>query len=293
MEPELDALVVGGGPAGLAAALWLGRLRCRTLLADRGEPRNRWVDASFGYLGFDGQPPDALLEAGRKDLSRYAEVQQVTTGVRMLHRDGACFVAELDEGRVRAASVVLATGVVDAVPPLEGLREHYGRQVFVCPMCDGYEVREQRVAVLGAGGPAGAFAEELLRWAAHVTVVPLAEEAPTDEMPRAVTLADAPGRAVHGADGDAVVLELLDGRRVDCDAIFLRSETTGVTELGAHLGCDLDDDGLFVVDGDGRTSVTGVYAAGDCTPGPQLVQLAAAEGARAGLQCAQEVAARR
>src|SRR5215213_3495183 len=144
----VDALVIGGGPAGLSAALWLARLRCRTLVADRGEPRNRWVDASYGYLGFDGEPPSALLDAARRDLARYREVEIAPVGVRRLHRSDGHFDAELDDRRVRAAAVVVATGVVDTVPPLPGLREHYGKHVFVCPLCDGYEVRDRDVAVL-------------------------------------------------------------------------------------------------------------------------------------------------
>jgi thioredoxin reductase len=294
MQTEtVDALVVGGGPAGLSAALWLARHRFRTLVADKGEPRNRWVDATFGYLGYDGRPPDALLDAGRAELGRYAEAQHVPVGVRSLHRADGHFEAELDDRRVRAGTVVIATGVVDAVPPLAGLREHYGKHVFVCPLCDGYEVCDRTVAVLGAGGNAGAFGTELLRWAEQVVVVPLGDELPSDAIDVPVRLAAAPASSlVVGPDG-VVGLELQDGDRVECDAVFLRSEVTGVTDLAVHLGCELTDEGLVQVDDDGCTTVECVYAVGDCTPGPHLVQVAAAEGARAGLHCAQRLMANR
>src|SRR5688572_6202523 len=118
---EPDVLVVGGGPGGLSAALWLARHRLRTLVADRGEPRNRWVDASFGYLGFDGRPPSDLLDAGRRDVGAYAEAELREVSVRSLHREGDRFVAQLDDGVVRVRAVVLGTGVVDEVPPLAGL----------------------------------------------------------------------------------------------------------------------------------------------------------------------------
>jgi thioredoxin reductase len=281
----VDVVVVGGGPAGLAAALWLGRNRLRVLVADRGEPRNRWVDATFGYLGFDGAHPDALLDAARKDLVRY-DVAVVGAGVRSVHRVEGSFSVDLDDRRVTCASIVFATGVADVVPPVPGLAEHYGTGVFVCPLCDGYEVRDRSVVVLGAGGAVGGFATEVQRWAGTITVVPLGDESPSDDIPDDVELATAPAASVAGSSSVEGVV-LADGSTVPCDAIFLRSATVPVTDLAAHLGCDLDDDGLIVVDPDGATSVDGVFAAGDCTPGPQIVQVAAAEGARAGLRCAQ------
>jgi thioredoxin reductase len=291
-DTDLDVLVVGGGPAGLAAGLWLGRHRFDTVIADRGEHRNRGVEASFGYLGFDGRSPRDILDAGVEELRRYPSVQLVTSGVRTVHRDGDGFCAELDDRIVRSSSVIFATGVSDGVPPLPGLRDHFGTSVFVCPLCDGYEVRDRHVAVLGAGGAAADFAEELLRWTSRITIVPLAGEAPTGDVPDDVTVATHSASEVIGADRlEGVKLE--DGTTVACDAIFLRSPKAPHTDLAAHLGCDLDADGLIVTDDDGCTSIPDVYAAGDCTPGPQIVQVAAAKGARAGLRCAQTLMSRR
>jgi thioredoxin reductase len=285
-----DVLVVGGGPAGLAAALWLGRHNLTTVLADLGEQRNRWVDASFGYLGFDNQEPAAVLDAGRADLDRYPSVSLRATGVRTVHpdRDGAGFVAELDDGCVRCDAVILASGVRDVVPIVPGLQQHFGSSAFVCPLCDGYECRDQQVVVLGAGGDIGAFAEELLQWTPSVVVVPLGDERPTDTLPAGVRLAEQSAVNVHG-DARTECVELADGSRIGCDAIFFRADTIPATEFAIHLGCEIDEDGLVVVDSEGRSSVPRVYAAGDCTPGPRIVQVAAAEGARAGLACAQAI----
>ncbi|MGQ0744328.1 MAG: NAD(P)/FAD-dependent oxidoreductase [Acidimicrobiales bacterium] len=293
----VDALVVGGGPAGLAAGLWLARHRFKTLVVDRGEPRNRWVEASFGYLGFDGQAPEALLAAGRDHLAGYPEAELVEARVEAIEAVDGAFVADLDRPppgdgghrrrRVTARALVLATGVADRVPPLEGLRPLYGKCVFVCHLCDGYEVKDQEVAVLGAAGNAGAFATELLRWASRVIVVPLGGEGPTDTIPERAQMASAAASAVVGSDGVLDHIALADGSRVECDAIFLRSETVAVTHLARQLGCALDSDGLVMVDAEGATTVERVYSAGDATPGPQIVQVAAAEGARAGLACAQ------
>ena len=291
-EPaRIDVLVVGGGPAGLAAALWLGRHRLTTLVADLGEQRNRFVEASFGYLGFDTANPTDLIDAGRAELARYPSVELRAKGVRAVHRDGDSFRAELDDGRVCASALILASGVRDVVPRLPGLDRHFGSSVFVCPLCDGYECRDQDVVVLGAGGPMGAFAEELLQWTPSIVVVPLGDERPVDALPEGVRMTERPAAHVIGTDR-AEAIELDDGTRIDCGAIFFRSDTIPATEFAIHLGCDIDRDGLVVTDAEGRSSIEGVYAAGDCTAGPRIVQVAAADGARAGLACAQALSER-
>ncbi|MEY2396997.1 MAG: hypothetical protein QOJ00_171, partial [Actinomycetota bacterium] len=269
-----DVLIVGGGPAGLAAALWLGRHRFDTVVADRGEHRNRLVEASFGYLGFDGQPPQAILDAGRAEVGLYPSVRLITTGVRTVHRHGDAFRAHLDVGVFECAAVIFATGINDGVPALPGLREHYGAGVFVCPLCDGYETQGRHVVVLGDGNAVGQFAAELLQWAARVTVVPLCEDVEANEMPSGVHRAPSAAACVLGTDRVEGV-QLVDGSSIACDAIFLYSVKAPLTDLAAALGCDLDADGLVAVDDDGCTSVGRVYAAGDCTRGPQIVQVAA------------------
>lgn len=291
-KPErVDVLIVGGGPAGLAAALWLGRHQVSALVADLAEQRNRWVEASFGYLGFDNCAPSDVIEAGRNDLSRYPSVSLRQIGVRTIHRDGEGFLAELDQGSVRSDALILAGGMRDVVPMLPGLQQHFGKSVFVCPLCDGYECRGTEVVVLGAGGTAGGFAAELMQWASSVVVVPLGEERPSDQLPEGMHLSDHCAVNVAGQERVESV-ELADGTHIDCAAIFFRAAMIPNTEFAIHLRCAIDSEGLVIVDEDGRSSVPDVYAAGDCTPGPRIVQVAAAEGARAGLACAQALIVR-
>ncbi len=168
-----DAVVVGGGPGGLSAALWLARYRRKALLVDAGEHRNRWTEQAHGYLGSDPVDPAVLLGRARSQLGRYdtaACVQDSVTAIRRSAGDG--FTVELTGGTpVAARRIVLATGVRDEFPAVEGFFDHYGASVFHCPSCDGYEARDRRVVVLGWGAQITGFALELLDWAATVTVV--------------------------------------------------------------------------------------------------------------------------
>lgn len=281
-----DVLVIGGGPAGLAAALWLGRHQLRTVVADNGAPRNRAVDTAYGYLGFDCAAPDDLLQAGRRELQRYPTVTLEPVRITGVTRTESRFRAEMsNDERIEVNALIIATGVVDEIPAVPDLDRHYGKSVFVCPICDGHELRDKTVVVLGASGPAGAFASEVLQWASQVTVVPLGDEAPADALPAGVVLSGSPAASIGG---DAVLdcVRLADGSSVLADAVFVRADVAPRTQFAADLGCLLEADARIAVDEDGRTSVDGVFAAGDCTPGPQIVQVAAAKGVRAGLACA-------
>jgi thioredoxin reductase len=295
-----DAVVVGGGVAGLAAATWLGRHRRRVLVVDRGEPRNRWVDEAHGYLGLDGIGPAELIERARRDLARYRTVTVADSGVVALRstrcdapdRPGAAFEVVTDDGTVGSRRLVLATGAADVLPAVEGLSTHYGADVVLCPACDGYEAEGRRVVVLGWGPHVPAFALGLLDWAASVTVLTLGRPCEADPETVAALVAvgidviEAPAVAFAGVRGDLRGVSLADGRLIECQRAFASIEVRPATGLAVQLGCRLDDDGYVVIDDEGETTVAGVYAAGDCVPGTQLLQVAAAQGAVAGIACA-------
>jgi thioredoxin reductase len=290
----IDALVVGGGPAGLSAALWLGRHRRRTLLVDSGQQRNRFSEEIHGVLGHEGASPHAVLDQARRDLEVYGEHVDLREGeVVALEGTGGTFRAELDDGsEVRASRLVLATGVRDEVPEVEGFREHYGADLFHCPTCDGFQARDRRVAVLGWGQHVPAFAVELLDWATSVCVVTDARRPDiTPEQRRRLTdrgveVVDGEVAELPGPRGGLKAVRLADGREVSADLVFFSIAHHPVTALAAGLGCDIDAEGRLVVDDHGMTTVDGVYAAGDLTPGMQLVSVAAAKGTVAGISCA-------
>jgi thioredoxin reductase len=291
---EVDAVVVGGGAGGLAAALWLSRYRRSVVVVDSGEYRSAKVERSHGYLGRDPQTPVELLARGREELLAYPTASVRPAFVeKILRRDDGLFTVSLGDDELTAHRVVLATGVKDRFPEVKCFEEHYGASVFHCPACDGYEARDRDVVALGWDVHLVGFASTLLNWARSVTVVTNGHRFAGDERCRQ-TLADngidlIEENAVElvGPRGalEAVLLE--NGRRLPTSLVFFSLEHQSQTWLAESLGCALDDEGYVIVDREGQTTVAGIYAAGDLTPGLQLVQVAAASGAVAGVGAAQ------
>lgn len=288
-----DAVVIGGGPAGLAAAGWLGRYRRRTVLVDAGEGRNRWADAMHGLPGSDLATPEELRDRTRAEVARYDDVTLLNgraTGARRAS-DGT-FVVAVDDREVRARRVVLATGVRDVFPDVEGFFEHYGCDVHHCPSCDGFEARDTAVAVIGWRRDVAGFAVSLLDWARRVCIVTDGRALECDDEVRDalarhdVGVVEERAHALEGSRGALTGVRLASGRVVPCAMAFFSIAHEPVTDLARALGCDLDADGYVAVDHEGATTVPGVYAAGDLTPGIQLVPVAVGAGTVAGVCCA-------
>jgi thioredoxin reductase len=292
-RPDVDALVVGGGPAGLGAALWLGRYRRSALVLDSDEHRNSATQLVHGYLGLDDLPPAGFLARARTQLSAYGTVSSSPARCTAIRGTLGDFTATLDGGAtVRAARVILCTGVADVLPSLRNFSAHYGRSVFHCPACDGYEARGLDVVALGWDERLAGFAGTLLTWARSVTVVTDGFRFTGDDA--ALTAMAAHGIEVVeqaavefcGPPGDLRAVRLADGREVRAQMVFFSYGHRPRAGLALALGCAVDDEDYVVVDRDGITTTDGVYAAGDLTAGYQLVQRAAASGAVAGLSAA-------
>lgn len=288
-----DAIVVGGGPAGLAAATWLARYRRKVTLIDSGQYRNQSTEQAHGYLGFDPIAPEELRERGRADLLRYpnATIREGTVESARVLDEGFCVSVHGEP--VLAHRLVLATGVRDRFPDVEGFFEHYGASVFHCPACDGYEARDRDVVALGWAAHVAGFALELLDWARSVTVVTNGmhfegEQRHREALARnGVRLVEDDARALLGERGALRGVRLGGGEEVTCQLAFFSIGHEPASPLAEELGCRMVEGGECVwVDDDGQTSVPGVYAAGDMTPGTQLVQIAAAKGVTAGVACA-------
>lgn len=291
-----DAVVVGGGFAGMAAALWLARYRRKVLVVDAGEPRNRWTEQAHGYLGLDPVDPGEVLRRGREELLRYPNTTIVDARVKSVTREGnEAFLLEANGGKFRARRVVLATGLADEFPDIQGFFEHYGASVFHCPSCDGYEAKGRKVVVFGWSEDVVGFALHLLNWAAQVTIVTDGRHFEGDERHeqaldrnRIALLTDEATELV-GERGNLRGVRLRSGAVIDCDLAFFSIDHHPVNELALSLGCEMTDEGCVKIDVEGKTNVDGVYAAGDVTPGNQLIQVAAAQGTNAGIGCAKSL----
>jgi thioredoxin reductase len=289
----LDAIVIGGGPAGLSAATWLARYRRRVVVLDSREYRNRWADTSHGYFSRDPANPVELLARARGDLDAYptADVRHARAVKAAPHGDGG-FQVVTETGRFAARRLVLATGVRDQFPDVEGFFDHYGASVFHCPSCDGYEAKGRSVVAIGWSEQVVGFALELLGWASQVTVVTDGRRFEGDAEHRrmlerhGVAVREETALELIGTRGDLRAIRLAGGETVECQLGFFSIAHHPLTGLGEQLGCQCDAQGYLVVDANGATTVPGVYAAGDVTPGLQLVQVAAGSGAIAGVGCA-------
>ena len=277
-----DTIIVGGGPAGLSGALLLGRCRRKVLLFDEGRPRNEASPAVHAFLGHEGIAPLDLLERGRDELARYPNVASYKRRVENIEKEPGFYkVIADDNSEFRSRALLIATGLIDHLPRVDGIEDFYGHSVHQCPYCDGWENAGMTLGAMGAGNQAAELALELLLWSDDVSLF-VNGDAPAPELVgklerRGVKVfADPPVRLAGEAKRLSAV-ELADGTRVACDALFLLSKQTQHDDFAERLGCELVDGSQVHCDGDGRTSMPGLFVAGNATEGLQLARVAAAE----------------
>jgi thioredoxin reductase len=271
----------------------------------RGAPRNAPVAHLHGFLSRDGLPPAELRRIAREQLATYGsvELRQVQVEAASPAGDGSGFVVTLADGtRERARRLLLATGVVDQLPAIDGLAPLWGRSVFNCPYCDGWEVRDRPLAVLGGDERALRLAVHLTRWSDNLVwcsngplPASLQEAAGAQLAARGVRLRQEPIVRLEGEDGRLARVVLATGESVERRAAFVHPPTRQRSDLPGQLGCVLLEDGSVSVGDLGQTSVAGVFAAGDMArrptmpvPGAQVV-IAAAEGAIAAVAIDQDL----
>ena len=295
MDDLYDCIIIGAGPAGLSASLFLARYLRRTLTFHHNSPRNQYAHGIHGFLGHDGIAPAELLARGRDEVTGYGGliVEACVNAVEKVSAEHfRVFTGtEGTEPRVfESRRLLLATGLRDLTPNCPGFREFYGSSVHHCPDCDGYEVRDKRVAVLAYDKNAAAFTAKLLTWTKQITLLTDQREI-SNEVEEELARLNVPMRTerVVGLEGDKASGQLqhvvfADAEPLECDALFFNLGTELATNFHETLGCRLDPEcGLVWVDETQQTSITGVYAAGDITPQSQLAVVAAAEGAMAAI----------
>jgi thioredoxin reductase len=289
---KYEVIVVGGGAAGLSAALVLGRARRRTLVVDAGEPRNAPAAHMQGYLSRDGMPPAEFLAIGREEIARYG-VELIRDRAVDATKGGDRFAVVLAGGRtVRARALVVATGLKDVLPEVPGVAERYGRDVLHCPYCHGWEVRDQPFGVLATTPMSVHQALMVSQWSKDVTFflhTVSEEELSDDDLRR---LAAAGVKVVPGEVAELVVqddrlagVRLVDGTTHTREVVFTAPRAVPQTDLLQRLGAELHETpfGAYpVVDPTGLTTVPGVWAVGNAMGFAEQVVNAAAGGYRAG-----------
>ena len=283
-ENTFDVVVVGGGAAGLSAALVLGRARRRVAVVDAGMPRNAPAAHMQGFLSRDGMAPADFLAAGRLEVAGYG-VELVAAQVEEIE---AGFAVRLGGGRVlNARRVLVATGIRDELPDIPGVRERWGRDLLHCPYCHGWEVRDQPLGVLGTVPGSVQHAQLVRQWSddvvffAHTYDLTATEHAELEA--RGVQVFPEAVARLVVEDDRLVGVELRDGRVIARTAVFIRPSNIPHDDgLLAGLGCELDTAGYVAVDGSGRTTNPRVWAAGNVVdPRAQVITAAGAGSAAA------------
>jgi thioredoxin reductase len=281
----LDVLIVGGGPAGLSAALMLGRCRRRVLVCDIGEPRNRRSCALHGYLTRDGIRPAEFLALGRRELPAYAIDVRSIGVVDVRVADRRCSATLADGTELFSRFLLIATGVVDDLPGIPGFEDCYGRSIFHCPYCDGWEQRDKRLAAFGRGREAGGLALGLTTWSRDVVLC--TNGTPVDWRSRGrlqangVQVRNEPIARIDHGDGALRAIHFESGPPLERDALFFTTGQHPQSPLAVALGCRLTKRGTVQTGTLCETNVPRVYVAGDASRDAQFVVVAAAEGVKA------------
>lgn len=283
-----DVIVIGGSYAGMAASLQLLRARRSVLIIDAGQRRNRFASHAHGFLGQDGVAPDVIASTARRQLEAYPTLTWLTSEATGITGAQDAFVVTSADGQSHhGRRVLFATGVTDQLPKITGLAERWGRSVFHCPYCHGYELDQGCIGVIATGPMATHQAELLSEWG-KVTLLTnhalTAETAVREELERrGVTVEDTTIRAIAG-DAD---VQLTDGRVLPFAGLFVATTITPSSSLPAGLGCEIAENPMgriIAVDASKQTTVPGVFACGDVAFVPGAVSFAVADGALAGIQ---------
>lgn len=284
---QYEVIIVGAGPAGLSAAVILGRCRRRVLLCDAGPQRNIRSHAMHGYLTRDGVPPTEFLSLANLDLVHYPAVEVLRQAVTSARRTATGFAVTLETGEpVEGRRLLLATGVLDNIPEIPGIDDFYGTSVHHCPYCDGWEWREQPIAVYGKGARVAGLAMTLRTWSSQLLVcTDGTAELEADDRAMLerhdIPVREDPVHRLEGRDGALEQVVFASGEPFPCRALFFSSGQQQHSSLAADLGCEFSEKGTVLTGHCETTNVPGLFVAGDASRAAQFVIVAAAEGAEA------------
>jgi thioredoxin reductase len=284
-----DVVIVGGGPAGLSAALALGRARRRVLLCDSGPRRNAAAERIYNFVTRDGTSPDEFRRIAREQLATYSSVELRDVGVEDVTGEKGAFRVVVGGATLHARRLLLSTGMIDRMLPIDGFRELWGHAIFQCPYCHGWEARDRPWGLLVRPDQVShllMFALLLRSWTRELVVfttetIELADDIRSQLHAAQIRLETAPVARLVARERRLEAVELASGTRVPCERLFAHPPQRQVDIVRA-LGVAVDDEGFVQVDPMRReTSTPGIYAAGDLTTRAQGATLAAADGVRA------------
>lgn len=285
---KYDVVVIGGGAAGLSAALVLSRARRKVLVVDSGTPRNAPAAHLHGFLSRDGLAPGELLALGRDEVTGYGGEILDGTVTELVPAGRSGFWVLLSNGqRVSARRLLVATGLRDELPDIPGLRDRWARDVLHCPYCHGYEVRDQQLGVLGGSPDAAHYAQIVRQWAADVVFFvstgTLTVVERSQLVARAIGIVEGTVKQVLVEDDSLRGVEMDDGRTIPRGALFVPPRFVPHNDLLVGIGCDLDEGGWVTAETSGHTTVRGLWVAGNlANPRAQIIS-AAGEGSAAAM----------
>ncbi|WP_088006704.1 NAD(P)/FAD-dependent oxidoreductase [Indiicoccus explosivorum] len=285
-----DCAIVGGGPAGLNAALVLGRSRRNVVLFDENDGRNLVTREAHGFLTRDGIRPEELKALASDELEKYESVRQVRQRVKAIKRIADTdYELTTDDGQTfHAIKLLLATGLKEELPDVPNIHEFYGKSLYSCPYCDGWEVRDRPLALI-ADKSVFKVAKKLYNWSQDLVIctngeggISKEERARLDE--KEIRIIETPIQSLEGTDGQLEQIRFTDGSSIERHYGFITPYMKPAVNFGEELGCETNAHGGIVTDKYRRTSVWNIYAAGDASHiVPSQLIIAAGEGSAAGL----------
>jgi len=291
----LDVIIIGGGPAGLNAAVVLGRCRRKVLVFDTAQQRNRWSHGMHNYLTRDDILPTDFIKICHGEIEKYSVELQHKRIVKARKNDEGLFVVKAEDGETYyAKKLLIATGLADKVPDIEGFMEMYGKSVFHCPYCDGWEVRDKKLGVYARDKNGGELAINLKAWSNDVTLYtdgknklkPYQEE---QLKALSIPVVRLPIARLQGEGSQLQHIVFKNGEQLPCDALFFVNGYNQQCNLAETFDCEVSSKGVIVTNRYQQTSTPGLYVAGDADKDMHLVVVAAAEGAKAGVTINKEL----
>ncbi|MCC5816051.1 MAG: NAD(P)/FAD-dependent oxidoreductase [Leptospira sp.] len=292
---EFDVIIIGGSFAGLSSALSLGRSLRKVLVVDSGKPCNRNVSHSHNFLTHDGVAPAEIRKLALKNLEEYNTVQVIDNEAIHCMGENNHFKVELSSGNVVTGKKLLfATGVKDIMPNIEGFAECWGRSIFHCPYCHGYEIRESNLGIMANGDFGFDFARHINNWSKNLKIFTNGKATFNSEQLQKLTknnikLAEKEIGKINHKNSKLQSIVFLDGTECKLDGLFAKLQFEQHCKIPIEMGCEIDDLGYIKIDGFNRSTIPGVYSAGDNTTMFRSLAYAISEGNKAGAMVNREL----